>query len=59
MKLAPIARILLRYGVGYLLGSEIGETLALDQDVVMFVALGIGAATEAAYALAVKKGWAK
>lgn len=59
MKLAPIARILLRYGVGYLLGAEIGETLALDQDVVTFVALGIGAATEAAYALAVKKGWAK
>jgi len=59
MEFAPIARILLRYGVGYLLGSEIGETLALDQDVVMYAALGIGTATEAAYTLAVRKGWAK
>ena len=54
---APIARILLRYGVGAVVGMKIGETLAGDPDVVLLLAAGIGAATEAAYAFAKKKGW--
>lgn len=59
MKFAPIARIALRYGVGYILGAGVGETLAMDPDVVNMVALGMGGAVEATYAMAVKKGWAK
>jgi len=55
---APIARILLRYGVGLVFGMEIGSLLAGDPDVVLFVATGVGVATEAVYAYAKKKGWA-
>ncbi len=55
---APIARILLRYGVGLVFGMEIGSLLAGDPDMVLVVAASIGVATEAAYAFAKKKGWA-
>ena len=55
--MAPVARIALRYGVGIVLGMEIGQRLAADPDVVAVVALGVGAAVEAAYALAKRKGW--
>lgn len=55
---APIARILLRYGVGLVFGMEIGSLLAGDPDMVLVVAAGIGMATETAYAYAKKKGWA-
>lgn len=58
MDFAPYARILLRYLIGYLAGSEIGAQLALDQDVVAAVAIGMAAAVEAFYALARRKGWA-
>jgi hypothetical protein len=58
MNLGPLARIILRYGIGYLAGSQIGEQLALDPDVVLIVSLGLGAAVEAAYVLAKRKGWA-
>ena len=54
----PIARIILRYGVGYVIGTEAGAMLAGDPDITLFVALGIGAAVEGAYALAKRKGWA-
>ena len=53
-----IARIILRYGVGLVIGMEAGEALAGDPDIVMAIAVGIGAATEAAYAYAKRKGWA-
>lgn len=55
---APIARIVLRYAVGIVLGMEAGKMLAGDPDVVMIVAALIGAATEAAYVVAKRKGWA-
>jgi hypothetical protein len=53
-----IARIILRYGVGLLAGLAYSEQLAADPDVVMALAALIGVATEAAYALARKYGWA-
>jgi hypothetical protein len=56
--IAPIARIILRYGVGLVAGMHIGNALAGDADVVLIVAAIIGAATEGAYALAKRKGWA-
>jgi len=56
---APIARILIRYAVGLVIGMDAAETLAGDPDLVTVVAMGIGGATEVVYALAVKKGWAK
>lgn len=58
MDFAPWARIVLRYGIGYLAGSEIGETLAMDQDAVVVVSLGLGALVEGVYVWAKRKGWA-
>ena len=57
MSYAPIARIILRYIVGGVVGLEAGDLLAGDPDIVFYVAMGIGAAVEAAYAFAKKKGW--
>lgn len=54
---APIARVLLRYGVGVLVGQEIGEQLALDSDIVLLVAGLLAAAVEGYYYLAKKRGW--
>jgi hypothetical protein len=54
---APIARIVLRYGVGLVAGMQVGNALAGDADIVLIVAAVIGAATEGAYALAKRKGW--
>lgn len=56
MSYAPIARIILRYIVGGVVGLEAGDLLAGDPDIVFYVAMGIGAAVEAAYAFAKKKG---
>jgi hypothetical protein len=58
MDYAPLARIVLRYIVGGVVGMETGGLLAGDADVVLWLALGIGAAVEAAYAYAKRKGWA-
>lgn len=58
MEFAPLSRILLRYGIGYVLGSETGEMLAMDPEIVNFLALGLAACVEIAYAFAKKKGWA-
>jgi hypothetical protein len=58
MDFGPIARIILRYGIGYFAGSEAGEMLALDQDAVLMLSLGLGAAVEGVYAFAKRKGWA-
>ena len=58
MQYAPIARIILRYVIGGIIGAAQGDMLAADPDVVTVAALAIGAAVEAAYALAKRKGWA-
>jgi hypothetical protein len=52
----PIARIVLRYGVGAVLGFKVGQELAADPDVVMVVALGVGALIEAVYIAARRAG---
>ena len=58
MDYAPIARIVLRYAVGLVIGLEGGQALVGDPDIVLFVAMVIGAAVEAVYAVAKRKGWA-
>jgi hypothetical protein len=58
MKFGPLARIILRYGIGYLAGSQVGTMLAMDQDAVLMLSLGLGACVEAAYGYAKRKGWA-
>jgi len=58
MNLGPLARIILRYGIGYLAGSQAGEALAMDPDAVLILSLGMGAAVEGVYALAKRRGWA-
>lgn len=58
MDFAPIARIILRYGIGYLAGSEVGEMLSMDQDAVLILSLALGACVEGAYVIAKRKGWA-
>jgi hypothetical protein len=58
MQYAPIARIVLRYVIGGVIGAAQGNMLAADPDVVTVAALAIGAAVEGAYALAKRKGWA-
>ena len=54
---APVARIVLRYVVGGVIGLAQGNMLASDPDVVTMVAAGIGIAVEAVYAIAKRKGW--
>lgn len=58
MDYAPIARIILRYAVGAVVGAAQGNLLAGDPDVVTAAALIIGATVEAVYAIAKRKGWA-
>ena len=58
MDMAPIARIVLRYGIGYLAGSNVGEALAMDPDAVMALSLALGALVEWAYARAKSRGGA-
>lgn len=58
MNYAPIARIIVRYVVGATVGSETGNILAGDPDVIFYAALGLGAAVEGLYAFAKRKGWA-
>ena len=58
MDFGPIARIILRYGIGYLAGSQAGDALVMDPDAVLMLSLGLGAAVEGAYAYAKRRGWA-
>jgi hypothetical protein len=58
MDFGPVSRILLRYGIGYIAGSGVGEALALDHDMVFTVSLFLGAMVEGVYVLAKRKGWA-
>lgn len=59
--MGPIIRIALRYGVGAVIGYQIGDQLASDPDVVAVATAGsaavVGVATEWVYALARKLGW--
>jgi hypothetical protein len=56
--MGPYARIVLRYGIGYLLGAEMGEALSMDEDLVNALAIAMMVMVEGAYAWAKKKGWA-
>jgi hypothetical protein len=58
MDYAPIARIIIRYIVGAIIGPDMAGLLAADPDMVTVLAIGIGGAVEVAYSLAKKKGWA-
>ena len=58
MNFAPIARIILRYGIGYMVGSQAGDALALDPDAVLMLSLALGALVEIIYTLAKRRGWA-
>lgn len=58
MTYAPYARILIRYIVGLVVGSDVADILAGDPDVVTVVAAAIGLAVEFLYHTAKKKGWA-
>lgn len=53
----PIARIVIRYGVGIILGAHAGDIAVGNPDLVTVVASAIGAANEAVYTIAKRKGW--
>lgn len=57
MNYAPIARIIIRYIVGAVIGMDAGATLAGDPDVITVAALAIGASVEIIYTLAKRQGW--
>ena len=60
--MGPYVRIAIRYGVGGIVGYEIGSQLAADPDVIAVAtaaaAAVVGFATEGFYMLARKLGWA-
>lgn len=59
--LAPLTRILARYLAGALVAYGLmapHDAAALHPDLVAFVGAGLGAAVEAAYAFARRRGWA-
>ena len=58
MDYAPIARILIRYAVGLIVGADTAGILAADPDVITMAAIAIGAVVEVLYAIAKRKGWA-
>lgn len=60
MNWAPLARIILRYiaGAGVMSSMTLGNQLAADPDLVLYLSLGIGAAVEGAYAYAKRRGGA-
>lgn len=59
--MGPWVRIALRYGVGGIIGFEMGSQLAADPDVVAVVTVAatacVGVITEAFYVLGKKWGW--
>ena len=59
MTYAPLARIILRYvaGAGVMGSQALGDRLAADPDLVLYLSLGLATAVEAAYAFAKRKGW--
>jgi len=58
MNYAPIARILVRYAVGLIIGADAADIAAGDPDVISLVAVAIGAAVEVIYSAAKRRGWA-
>lgn len=58
MDYAPIARIVIRYVVGLIVGADTAGILAADPDVITMAAVAIGGAVEVMYAIAKRKGWA-
>lgn len=58
MDYAPIARIVVRYAVGLIVGADTAGILAADPDVITMAAVAIGGAVEVLYAIAKRKGWA-
>jgi len=59
--MGPLIRIALRYGVGAIVGYEVGNQLASDPDVITVTtaatAMLVGVLTEGAYWLAKRWGW--
>lgn len=59
--MGPFVRIILRYGVGGLIGFEIGNQLASDPDVLAVTTVAatalVGAITEGFYIIAKRYGW--
>ena len=58
MDYMPIARIILRYGVGLVIGSAQADMLAADADVATVIALAVGGMVEVGYAIAKRRGGA-
>ena len=58
MDYMPIARIILRYGVGLVIGAAQADMLAADADVVTVIALAVGVIVEVGYAIAKRRGGA-
>ena len=58
MNYAPLARIVIRYVVGIIVGADTAGVMAADPDLITVVALGIGAAVEVIYGIAKRRGWA-
>ena len=57
MDYAPIARIVIRYIVGLIIGADAAQIAAGDPDVVTLVAAGVGIGVETVYAVAKRRGW--
>lgn len=59
--MGPFIRIILRYGVGAVIGYEVGNQLATDPDVVVVASAAgaalVGIVTEGFYYLAKRWGW--
>lgn len=55
--IAPWVRIAIRIAGGYFLGTDTGDMLAADPDVVNAVIMGIMAINEAWYMMAKRVGW--
>ena len=58
MDYMPIARIILRYGVGLVIGTAQADMLAADADVVTVIAIAVGGMVEVGYAIAKRRGGA-
>jgi len=58
MDYAPIARIVIRYAVGLIIGADAAGVMAADPDMITMAAMAIGAAVEGVYAIAKRNGWA-
>ena len=61
--LPQLARVIARYLSGALISvgfiaPELGAQLSRDPEVIGLIGLALGAGTETAWALAVRKGWA-